>query len=410
MAKRNSKKPHKPSKRPTAKVTSQSVATKNSDSNQTKRPKVTASSNKKASHGIAKISSKKSQSSKKPQSDSKKPSLRSRIHDWRAKRVRLHRSFKRSYREDYLRKTKTPGLLTHAMTTFQFIFRHWRTFLPLVVLMTILYIVLVGLMTEDFYLQFQENIDATSAEMSMGKIGNFAKAGLLLIASVTTGGLDAGMDEVGTVFMIMLLLMIWLVTLFLMRHFYARSQPKLRDALYNSMGPLISTLLIFMLMIVQALPIMIVIITYSAATATGFLSTPFYALVYFIFALLMILLSAYMLAGSTMALIIVTVPGTYPLDALATASDLIAGRRTRFIIRIAYLIFVIAIVYIIAVFPVILLDLWLKSLWTWLAGWPIVPFVLLFVTCFVCIYITAYVYRYYRYLIDDQAEKPDPVL
>ncbi len=333
---------------------------------------------------------------------SRSRSLRARIHSWRAERVRLHHSFKRSYREDYLRKTKTPGLLTHAMTTFQFIFKHWRTFIPLVLLMTALYILLVGLMTEDFYLQFQENIDNTSAEMAMGDIGSFAKAGLLLIATVTTGGLDAGMDEVGTVFMLMLLLMVWLVTLFLMRHFYANSKPKLRDALYNSMTPLISTLLIFMLIIVQALPIMLVVITYSAAVATGFLATPFYALLYFIFAVLMLLLSAYLLSSSILALVIVTVPGVYPLNALAQASDLIAGRRTRFVIRIIYLFFVLAIIYIIAVFPVILLDLWLKSLWTWLAGWPIVPFVLLLVTCFAFVYITAYIYRYYRYLIDNQ--------
>lgn len=318
----------------------------------------------------------------------------------RAKHVHLHKSFKRSYREDYLRQTSTPGLLSHAMITFKTIFRHWRTSLPFIALMVFLYIFAVGLMSEDFYKQFQDSIDETSSELATGQIGNFAKASLLLISTVTSGGLDAGMGESQTIFMLILFLVMWLVTIFLLRHFLAGEKPRLRDGLYNALAPLLSTLLVFIVIFIQSIPIMLVIITYSAAVLTNFLATPFYALVYFIFAALMLLLSGYLLSSSIMALVAVTAPGVYPITALFAASDLMAGRRLKMVLRLIYLIFVVAMTYIITMLPIILLDLWFKGMWEWIAGWPIVPFFLLVVTCFVFMYATTYLYLYYRWLLD----------
>ncbi len=328
--------------------------------------------------------------------------LRKKWHHFRKGRVQPHKSFRRSYREDYTRKTQTPGLLTHAMTTFQMVFKHWKTFLPMIAVMTLMYAVLVGVLSEDVYQQFQESIDQTSQDLANGRIGNFAKAGLLLLSTVTTGGLDNGMGESQMIFMLLLFLIMWLVTIYLLRHFMAGGKPKLRDGLYNALTPLISTLLVFVVIFIQAVPLMLVVITYSAAVVTGFLSTPFYALVYFIFAALMILISVYLLSSSLMALVAVTAPGLYPMKALFAASDLMNGRRTRLVIRVFYLLIVVALVYVITMTPVILLDLWLKGMWEWLYGVPIVPFCLLAVTCFVFIYATTYLYRYYRWLLDYQ--------
>lgn len=349
--------------------------------------------------------SKKSASAKPPKNFFQKltrstKKLYTKIQAKRSKHVHLHKSFRRSYREDYLRKTDTPGLLSHAMTTFNLIFKHWKTFFALIAIMAVAYVVLVGLLSEDLYQQFQTSIDETSAGLANGQIGNFAKAGLLLVSTITTGGLDTGMGEVQTVFMIALFLIMWLVTIYLLRHFLAGGRPKLRDALYNALSPLISTLLVFVVIFIQAIPLMLVAITYSAAVMTEFLNTPFYALVYFIFAALMILLSAYLLSSSLIALVAVTAPSVYPMAALLNASDLMAGRRTRLILRLLYLLIVVALIYLITMLPIILIDLWLKSIWPWLAGWPIVPFALLVVTCFVFIYATTYLYRYYRWLLD----------
>lgn len=311
-----------------------------------------------------------------------------------------HRSFRRSYREDYLRQAPPQGLISHAVTTFQLIFKHWKIFVPFILLMTVSYAVLVGLLSENLYQQFQTSIDETSAELANGHIGNFAKAGLLLLSTVTTGGLDTGMGEVQTTFMILLFLVMWLVTIFLMRHILAGERPKLRDGLYNALAPLLSTLAIFVVVFIQAIPIMLVVITYSAAVITDFLATPFYALLYFIFAALMILLSVYLLSSSLIALVAITAPGMYPLQALISSSNLMRGRRVKLVIRIIYLLIVVAFIYVVTMLPIILLDLWLKSFWTWIEGVPVVSFFLLIVTCFVFIFATTYLYRYYRWLLD----------
>ncbi len=325
-----------------------------------------------------------------------------KLQDHKTKHVKLHKSFRRSYREDYQRATNTPGLLHHAVLTFELIFKNWRVFLPLVVLMVVLYIVLVGLLDENVYQNLQQTINDAGSDSAAKQIGNFAKAGLLLISTVATGGFSTQMNEAQSAFLVLLFLTLWLVTIYIIRYILSGQHPRLRDALYNALSPLIPTLLIFLVIFIQAIPLMLVVITYSSAVSTGFLSTPFYALVYFIFAALMILLSVYLLSSSLIALTAVTAPGIYPLVALSSASDLLAGRRIKFIIRLIYLIFVVSSIYFVVMLPIILIDLWLKSAFAWLSSWPIVPFCLLLVTCFVFVYATVYIYRYYRWLLDDQ--------
>lgn len=311
-----------------------------------------------------------------------------------------HRSFRRSYREDYDRPFEAPGLLSHAVTSFKIIFKNWRLFLPLILLIAILNVILVGLMNEGTFVSFQKSIDETTNGLNSGQLGTFAKSGLLLISSITTGGLSTGMTEVQQVFAILLFLITWLVTIYLLRQILAGHVIKLRDGLYNALAPLISTLIIAAVIFIEAIPIMIVIITYSAAVNTNFLSTPFYALIYVIFAALMILLSVYLISSSLIALTAVSAPGLYPFEALRTASQLLVGRRIKFIVRLFFLLVVVAIVWIVIMTPLIALDLWLKSVFDWLAGIPFVSIELLIMTCFTAVYVTTYIYLFYRRLLD----------
>ncbi len=319
----------------------------------------------------------------------------------KVQKKKWHHSFRRSYREDYQRPFDGPGLLSHAIISFQTVFRNWKLFLPLILIMTVLNVALVGLMNEDTYVQFQDALDETSSSLQSGKeLGTFARSGLLLISTITTGGLSQGMTDMQRVFAVILLLIIWLVTIYILRHTLAKQKIKLRDALYNALSPFISTLIVLIIILIQAIPIMIVVVTYSAAVQTNFLATPFYALVYFIFASLLILLSVYLISSSLIALVAVSAPGLYPLVAIRTASELLAGRRIKLIIRIIYLLFVMVVLWAIIMTPLIALDLWLKSFVTWLAGIPFVSLELLLMTCFSAIYCTTYLYLYYRRLLD----------
>jgi hypothetical protein len=329
---------------------------------------------------------------------------RARKKDMRALRnqtkVKLHKSFKRSYREDYDRKTELPGLMAHAATTFKVLFKNWKLFIPLIILIVIANIILVGLMSAETYENFKEAIEDTNEEISQGRLGNVGKAGLMLIGTITTGGLSRGMTEVQQVFMIMLLAITWLVTIYLTRHILAGHKLKLRDGLYNALTPLIPTLCIVGLIFIELIPIFFVIIAYSAAIATDFLATPFYALVFFIFAALLVLLSCYLISSSFLALIAVTAPGLYPVRAVNTSNDLIAGRRTRLIIRLIFLIFMFAIIWVVVMMPIILIDFALQQKIDWLCDIPVVPFFLLCMTVFTIVYTSIYSYLFYRKLLD----------
>lgn len=315
------------------------------------------------------------------------------------KRVNPHKSFKRSYREDYKRETNVPGVMHHIFASFGAIFKNWKLFLPLLIIVVVLNVVFVGIMDQANYAQYQEVLDETSMQVAGGDIGNFAKAGLLLISTVTTGGLSGESSEAATVFGVLIFLIIWLTTIFLLRHIMAGHKVKLRDGLYNAMTPLISTLVVFVVAIIQCIPIFILIVTYSAAVQTEFLATPFYALVFFIFACLMIMLSGYLLSSSLMALVAVSAPGLYPLKALRTASDLMMGRRVKFILRLVALILMLAIMWVVVMLPLILLDMGMKQ-FEWTAGIPFVPICLNVMTCFTAIYVTVYLYKYYRWMLE----------
>ena len=71
------------------------------------------------------------------------------------KKVSPHKSFRRSYREDYTRDLEIPGLLSHALSSFKIIFKNWKLFLPLIAIAVVFNIVLVGIMSEATYVQFQ---------------------------------------------------------------------------------------------------------------------------------------------------------------------------------------------------------------------------------------------------------------
>ena len=326
----------------------------------------------------------------------KKPSKRK---TQKSKRVNPHKSFKRSYREDYKRETQVPGVMAHIFKSFGMIFKNWKLFLPLLIIVVILNALLVGIMDQDNYAQYQEVLDETSLQVAGGDIGNVAKAGLLLISTVSTGGLSGESSEAATVFGVLIFLIIWLVTIFLLRHILAGHKVKLRDGLYNAMTPLISTFLVLIVALIQCIPIFLLIIVYSAAVQTEFLATPFYALVFFIFAMLMIILSAYLLSSSLIALVAVSAPGLYPLRALRTASDLMMGRRVKFILRLLALVIMLVILWILIMLPLILFDMWMKQ-FEWAAGIPFIPICLTTMTCFTGMYVTVYLYMYYRWMLD----------
>ena len=316
--------------------------------------------------------------------------------------VRLHRSFKHSYYEDYQRKTELPSLTSQASAAFKMFFKFWKIFLPLLLIFVGLYIFLIGAMSENTLADVKANVEQTNKDVADGKIGTVGKAGLTLLGIISTGGLTT-MNDAQVVIAVLLFAIIWLVTIYLARHLLAGHQEiKMRDGFYSALSPLVSTLVVGLIIFLEAIPIMLTIIVFQVALTTEFLSTPFYALLFFMFAALMITLSLYMLSSSFFAIIVVSAPGLYPLTAVRMAKNLIMGRRLRFLIRVFYLVIIVALLYLLLLMPAIILDGVLKAQFAWLAESkiPFVAIIQLTITVFIFIYLSIYFYLFYRALLD----------
>ncbi len=340
--------------------------------------------------------------SSRPRKTFKEAFVEKREKVWSKKRarVKLHRSFKRSYREDYNRPLETPGLVSHATSTLKIIFKNWKIFLPLLLIVVIANIIFVGLMSEETYSTVQESLDESYDALHNGELGRIAKSGLLLVSTVTTGGLTKGMTEVQQVFAIFFFAITWLCTIYYLRHLMAGNHPRMRDGLYNALTPLVSSLLVILLLFIHLIPVFVFTIVYTTAVSTDFLSQPLYAFLFWLFGSLLLLLSAYLVPSSLLALVAVSVPGIYPLPAINAATDLVQGRRTKFIIRIIFGLIFLAVIWVIVMLPLIWLDLVIKQNFELFEGFPFIPFCLQAMTVFSFIYGTAYVYLYYRRMLD----------
>lgn len=341
---------------------------------------------------------------KKPRKSFKEAYTDTRDKVWEKKRarVKLHHSFRRSYHEDYDRPLTVPGLVSHATSTLKILFKNWKLFGGLLVLIVICNVAFVGIMNQETYETVQSSLDE-SYEMLQngGELGRVAKSGLLLISTITTGGLTSGMSEVQQVFLIFFFTITWLVTIYYLRHLLAGNKPKFRDGLFNALTPLMSSFCIVALIFVHALPILFCVIVYSSAVSTGFLEQPLYAFLFWLFCGLLGLLSLYLLPVSITALVATSVPGMYPMTAVHAATDLLQGRRTKFIIRVLFGLLFLAVIWVIVMVPLMWLDLILKENVEFLAGIPFASLCLQIMTTFTGIYITAYIYLFYRRMLDD---------
>ena len=322
---------------------------------------------------------------------------RSRLDQFMARRP--HRSFRLTRRRDYLQPLVLPGLFAFTKEVTVVLWRHKRTFLLLGGLYALLFAIFVGGQSEEAYVILGDTLKQAGGQIVEGGIGVVGEAALLLL-SVTTGSLGGELTEAQQLVSILLFLMIWLTTVWLLRNILAGHKVKLRDGLYSAGAPLFATIIIAVLITIQLLPVALAAVGYSAALVSGLLSGGVATMLFWLAAGLLSVLSLYWITSSLFALIIITVPGMYPYKAIVTAGDLVVGRRLKVLLRWAWMILVVGLVAFALLVPIILLDMWLKQLVPAISGIPIVPFVVLLFTAYAAIWMAGYVYLLYRKVVD----------
>ena len=315
---------------------------------------------------------------------------------------RPHRSFRRTLRRDYDRSLKLPSYLGFSKYVFNILWKNRKTFLLLALVYAILTAMMVGMASQNTFTSLKETLDSTGGDILKGNFGAIGKAGLLFVATIT-GSASEEMTEIQQVYSIILILLAWLSSVWLLRNILAGNKVKMRDGLYSSGSPIISTFFVAMLFIVQLLPASLAVIAYSAASSTGLLANGIEAMLFWIAAGLLVVMSLYLITSTFFALIIVTLPGMYPSNAIRAAGDLVVGRRLRILARILWMLIGVAIAWVLITLPAILIDSWLKGLWKAIDWIPTIPVIILALSSLTVIWISAYIYLLYRKVVEDES-------
>lgn len=315
---------------------------------------------------------------------------------------RPHRSFKLTRRRDYKRKLLVPGYWAFTVQVLTLLWKNKKTFVALVLLFSVLTIILSSMMSQDTYQQLK---DAISSVREDGTLSGFYETfglftGVLISYVSGANTTNQSQQAIGA----LLGLFAWLTTIWLVRAISAKQKPKMRDGLYSSGSPVLALLILALVVAIQMIPAAIALIIYSALDASGALSQTAILMAAGGAAVLIATMSAYWIVGTLFSMVIVTLPGMYPLRALKLAGDIVTGRRIRILLRLFWLFVVLAIVWIVVLVPIIFFDGVLKGWLPALQWLPIVPiFGLLLVNVSIVIF-AAYTYLFYRKVVESDSK------
>jgi len=312
---------------------------------------------------------------------------------------RPHRSFQLSRRRDYVKTLELPGYIAFTHYVNKTVWKNKKVFIGLAVIYLVLFSILVGIGSQENYDTLAAGLEETSESVTGGDFSKVGQAGLLFF-TIATVGVTETPTEAQQIYIVILGLLVWLTTVWLLRNRLAGHKVKLRDALYNAGAPIIPLFLVALIILAQLIPVLITIIGYEAATATGLLNSGVEAMLFWFAAVFMAILSVYWITSSIFALIISTLPGMYPMKALRSSGDLVLGRRIRILLRWTWMFAVVALAWAIVLIPLILFDQWLKGIWDAFSGVPLVPFILAVLSTLSIIWISSYVYLLYRKVVD----------
>lgn len=313
-----------------------------------------------------------------------------------------HRSFRRTYKRDYERSLQLPGYIAFTADVWRVLWRFKATFAVLVFIYASLSALLIGLASQATYSQVSDLLRTSGSGVLSGNVQQLREAGALLFVGAS-GGFTNELTEADQLKVGFLGIMAWLVTVWMLRAFLAGQKPKLRDGIYNAGAPLVPTLLLSILLIAQLIPAALATIGIAAALPAGILNEGIEAMLFWVAVILLFVLSLYWVVSTLIALVVVTLPGMYPLRALKAAHELVVGRRLRIVLRVVWLFFVTLIVWGLVMIPVIIFDAWAKGVLPAIAWLPLVPVALSLVGSASVIWVASYIYVLYRRIVDDDA-------
>ena len=313
--------------------------------------------------------------------------LRGRVEHHRATTV--HRSFYLTTHAQSVRQINIAGYGRFIREVWRLIRDNWRIYLKVLGILTLALLTVIGLGAQSSYVDMRDAIQQVDMGSILTAVSLFTQA---VITSVVVN------DTNRQAYALLLVVMAWLVLIYIVRRLYAgKRQLRLRDAVYNAGAPIISTLVMLVMILIQLLPLAIALIAYSAVSGAGYINQgiDIENMAAWLAIAAIGVLTIYWMITSLLSLITVTIPGIYPMRAYFETSVQVSGRRVKILLRVLAMLVPLALLWIIILLPVVLLDAAVKF-----KTFPLVQIVTTLLVAASFIWVATYLYMLYRRILD----------
>lgn len=315
---------------------------------------------------------------------------------------RPHRSFVRTRRRDYARSWRMPGYIAFTVHVARTLFSNRKVFAWQILVYTLLMIAVGALTTQQSYTQAADLLSEVGGDIVEGTWGKVGETALLMVGAFSGWPSQLTTDQ--QIYLGIASVMIWLTTVWLLREILAGRKTKFRDGFYSSGAPLMPSIILVLVLLLQTIPVGVMSLTYTGLGSVGLLSDGFSNMLIGVTAAVVVALVFYWTVGTFIALVVVTLPGVYPLQALRAAGDLVVGRRLRIMFRLIWSLVVIGMAWVLVIVPIMIADSAMKSSWLWMESVPLVPAAVALMTSVTVTWWAAYIYLMYRKIVADDAK------
>lgn len=252
--------------------------------------------------------------------------------------------------------------------------------------MTIVYSLLIFVLTKGLGSAFDIVETKREVEESIGSDGQKLQTSYALF-NYLLGSFNGQLGEAAGTYQLFLSIIVILATIWVCRQLFSGEKPGVRDAFYKGMYPLIPFIIVLVIMTIQLIPAFLGNFFLSTVLTQGLAVTLAEKFIWFLIFVSLSILSLYMIISSIFALNIVTLPDVRPLKALRSARELVLHRRIGIFARILFLAIAGFLITIVIFVPLIMFA-------------PVlVEPLFLVASCFGLIFITIYMYNFYRLLL-----------
>ncbi len=206
---------------------------------------------------------------------------------------------------------------------------------------------------------------------------NAAAGGVATYALFLTGSTGAPAGAAGA-YQYVLLIIGSLGIIWALRQYMSDEKPKtlrIRDAFYQSMYPTVQFVLVLIVLSLELLPLVITGGIYGLVLQSNVAVGSFEHILWLAVFITGIAASVWLLAGSLLAMYVVTLPGMTPIRALKSARKLAKGKRLWLIRKLLSLIAILLVLSAVLLIPILLTVAPLAGLVLFLLGVITLPFV-----------------------------------